>query len=80
MAGRLVALRTCAACHAVAARDVWYTQFARGFPEIAQDPRLTEAELRQFLGTTHRMFWRSIDLSPQETTDVIAYISSLKTR
>ena len=75
-----MALRSCAACHAIAVRDVWYTQFARGFPEIAQDPRLTEVELRQFLGTTHRMFWRSTDLSLQETADVIAYISSLKDR
>jgi mono/diheme cytochrome c family protein len=78
-AGRLVALRACAACHEIAPRDAWYSNYARSFAEIANDPALGRPELDAFLAKTHKMFWPGLALSDRERADVIAYIASQAT-
>lgn len=79
-AGRLIALKSCASCHAASAREIWYSQYARSFLEIARDPALGGDELRDFIGRTHRMFWPGVALTPQEAADVIAYIRASSAR
>jgi mono/diheme cytochrome c family protein len=77
-AGHDLAVQWCSSCHVVAADQARPgTDGVPSFVAIADDPATTEAGLRAFLGTPHSSM-PDISLSRQETSDLIAYLMSLK--
>jgi mono/diheme cytochrome c family protein len=79
-AGRRLAETWCSTCHVIEpgasgpASDAVPT-----FPSIARMPSATELSLRAFLQTPHARM-PDIQLSREQTDDVIAYILSLRDR
>lgn len=73
-----LALRVCANCHAVAEGEmVSPVDAAPAFEDIADNPGMTGMALSAFLRTPHRSMPNLI-LSPDEISDVVAHILSLK--
>ena len=73
-----LALRVCANCHAVAEGEmVSPVDAASAFEDIADNPGMTGMALSAFLRTPHRSMPNLI-LSPDEISDVVAHILSLK--
>lgn len=76
--GRALALQLCSGCHFVeAGQRVPMAVGAPPFPQLANDPAVTEFHLRNFLRAPHPVMPMLI-LSPDETDSVVAYILSLK--
>lgn len=79
VAGRDVAMRLCAGCHAVAEGQVRNaTDAAPPFIVLARNPTITELSLPVFLKTPHARM-PSVGLSPKEITDITSYVLSLRT-
>lgn len=78
VAGRDLADRVCAACHAVD-KGIREGELPDppAFQNLADDPAMTALALRVFLTTPHTNMPNLI-LTGAETDDVIAYIHSLK--
>lgn len=85
-AGRDFAHRVCGACHVVAQqRDELPVLAPPGpsFAVLAQRPRLTEAALREFLGSNHRSLgpagaMPNPRLVDYQIDEIVAYLMSLK--
>lgn len=78
MAGRSLALQWCSSCHLVAKDQPQpATDGVPSFFAIADDPATTADGLRAFLGMPH-VSMPDISLSRQETTELIAYLMSLR--
>ena len=77
-AGHAFARETCNACHIVEAKQQKPRLIVVG-PAFCQYPRLTPTALRVFLTTSHPKMPNLI-LSPEEISDVTAYIVSLRHR
>jgi len=79
--GQAFALKNCASCHSVSARQVSPPSVANApsFSSIAAMPSTTEMSLQAFLSTPHPKMPNYI-LHPNDATDVIAYILSLRGR
>ena len=76
--GLASAVRLCAQCHAVQkAQARSPKENAPSFQVIASTPGMTAIALSAALGTSHRTM-PNIMLEPDERTDIIAYILSLK--
>jgi mono/diheme cytochrome c family protein len=80
-AGQAFALQNCSGCHVVSPRQATLPSVANvpGFQAIAKMRSTTEMSLRAFLATPHPKMPNYI-LTPNDTTDVIAYILSLRGR
>ncbi len=79
-AGEKFALEVCAQCHFVAETQPLIPRAdAPPFDVIAADPSVTELGLRVFFRTPH-LNMPDLQLSQQETDDVISFILSLKTQ
>jgi mono/diheme cytochrome c family protein len=80
-AGQAFALQNCAGCHVVSPRQATPPSVANvpGFQAIATMRSTTEMSLRAFLATPHPKMPNYI-LAPNDATDVIAYILSLRGR
>jgi mono/diheme cytochrome c family protein len=77
-AGKKLALAVCARCHFVSETQSLIPRAdAPPFDAIAAEPSVTELSLRVFLQTPHR-YMPDIQLSQQETDDVIGFILNLK--
>jgi mono/diheme cytochrome c family protein len=77
-AGERLALQVCAQCHFVAEDQPLIPRAdAPPFDEIAADPGVTEISLRVFFQTPHRNM-PNLQLSQQETDDVIGYLLNRK--
>jgi mono/diheme cytochrome c family protein len=78
--GRALALQLCSGCHFVeAGQRVPMSVGAPPFPQLANDPAVTEFRLRNFLRTPHPVMPMLI-LSPDETDSIIAFMTPLKAR
>lgn len=81
LAGRALAERVCAQCHAVQLgqpqRPGQGAADAPSFATIAADPASTEIRLRVFLRNPHSRM-PDLILTQRETDDVISYIHSLR--
>jgi mono/diheme cytochrome c family protein len=78
--GRALALQLCSGCHFVeAGQRVPMAVGAPPFPQLANDPAITEFHLRNLLRTPHPVMPMLI-LSPEETDSVVAFILSLKSK
>jgi mono/diheme cytochrome c family protein len=79
-AGRLVAQKTCAACHAVEGGQARSPNpDAPSFTAIAAVPGMTTAAMLAALQTSHReRTMPNLILPPDELRDVVAYVLSLK--
>lgn len=79
-AGHALALQLCSGCHFVeAGQRVPMSVGAPPFPQLANDPEITEFHLRSFLRTPHPVM-PTLILTPDETDSIVAFILSLKTR
>jgi len=80
-AGRTYALRNCTSCHLVSPRQATLprTANAPAFQAIANMRSTTEMSLQAFLSTPHPKMPNFI-VAPNDATDVIAYILSLRGR
>jgi mono/diheme cytochrome c family protein len=76
--GSAVALETCAGCHGVRKGERSLNPRAPQFLSIAEVSGMTAMALNVALLTSHPIM-PNIRLEPQERSDVIAYILSLKT-
>jgi mono/diheme cytochrome c family protein len=80
VAGRALALQTCATCHAVADRQAQPAMDGvPAFATLARDPAVTEPRLRAFLQNPHGQM-PNLALSRREIDDVVSYILSLRQR
>jgi mono/diheme cytochrome c family protein len=78
--GRALALQLCSGCHFVeAGQRAPMAVGAPPFPQLANNPEITEFHLRNFLRTPHPVMPMLI-LTPEETDSVVAFILSLKNR
>ena len=78
--GRALALQLCSGCHFVeAGQRVPFSVGAPPFPQLANDPAITEFHLRNFLRTPHPVMPMLI-LTPDETDAIIAFILAQKSR
>ncbi len=78
VAGRNLALRACAECHAVANQPGGQVSDAvPSFTTIARSRTTTELSLRVFLQTPHAPM-PNLMLARREIDDVVSYILSLK--
>lgn len=77
--GRAFALQACTPCHVVSRRQLSPPRFAvaPSFDAIANADTTTPSGLRAFLSTPHPTM-PSLILSPEEQSDIIEYIMSLK--
>jgi mono/diheme cytochrome c family protein len=86
-AGRDFASRVCGACHVVTPQSdelPVLTPPAPSLAELAQRPSLTEAALRQFLGSGHRGMGSheampDPRLADYQIDEIVAFMMSLKT-
>jgi mono/diheme cytochrome c family protein len=76
--GSAVALETCAGCHGVRKGERSLNPRAPQFMSVAEVSGMTAMALNAALLTSHPNM-PNIRLEPQERSDVIAYILSLKT-
>ncbi len=76
VAGRALAIRWCASCHAVEGSRV-ATDKADPLSAFARDPQFGDDRLRGFLAKPHGRM-PELTLSGQEIEDLIAYIASLR--
>ena len=74
-AGRRYAIDWCSGCHSVEPKTVGI--FAADFAEVAKLPSTTALSLKVFLRTSHYSMPNFI-LQPEEASDIVAYILSLK--
>ncbi len=80
-AGRELALRSCASCHVVAAKQGLppIPNYGPSFFAIAKRPGVTAASLRAFLAKPHPMIeMPDLNLTPAQIADVSAYLLSLR--
>jgi mono/diheme cytochrome c family protein len=78
--GRALALQLCSGCHFVeAGQRVPMAVGAPPFPQLANDPAITEFHLRNFLRTPHPVMPMLI-LTPEEADSVVAFILALKSK
>jgi mono/diheme cytochrome c family protein len=77
--GRRIAERYCARCHVVAPGGGAGWTDAPAFVEIAQDPKVTRAWMRDFVTKLH-MHMLNTDRSPAEADAITAYLLSLRRR
>ena len=73
--GRRYAMDWCSGCHSVEPKTVGI--FAADFAEVAKLPSTTALSLKVFLRTSHHSMPNFI-LQPEEASDIVAYILSLK--
>jgi mono/diheme cytochrome c family protein len=80
-AGHAFAREACNACHVVEAKQKKARRIVIGpaFQDIANTPGMTATAMRVFLTTSHPKMPNLI-LTPDEITDVSAYILSLRDR
>lgn len=78
-AGQEIAARWCASCHATTGDPGTRTDVTPSFPAIAAKPTTSELSLRVFLQTPHDRM-PDLQLSRQETDDLVAYLLSLRRR
>lgn len=77
-AGKALAIRVCAGCHAVAGdQGRPATDGVPAFLTLSRDPAMTERRLRAVLQTPHPRM-PSVSLSRRELDDVISYILSMR--
>ena len=76
-AGRDIALRSCASCHAVSGGPAVTTDTAPTFVAIARDPKRDRSNVAAWLMDPHGPM-PNFQLSVREITDLTAYINSLK--
>jgi mono/diheme cytochrome c family protein len=76
-AGRKLAETWCAACHHIESQGAGAGAVAPSFADVAKLPSTTALALKVFLRTSHATM-PNLQLTRQETDDVIAYILSLK--
>jgi mono/diheme cytochrome c family protein len=76
--GRILARQVCAECHAVGRQRLRSPNSAApSFVSVASTPGMTEMALNVFFQTPHRAMPNLI-LTPDQRTEIIAYILSLK--
>jgi mono/diheme cytochrome c family protein len=76
--GRILAREVCAQCHAVGRQRLRSPNSeAPAFVSVASTPGMTEMALNVFFLTSHRAM-PNIILTPDQRTEIIAYILSLK--
>jgi mono/diheme cytochrome c family protein len=76
--GRLLVRQICAECHAVGRQSMRSPNLrSPSFAAVAATPGMTEAALNAILHTSHRDM-PNIILNAQQTTEITAYILSLK--
>ena len=78
-AGRHLAETLCADCHQIDFQQPKAVTRAPGFVQIAKMPSTTGLALNVFLKTSHDVMPNYM-LSQQESTDIVAFILSLKDR
>ena len=78
-AGRSIAETWCVQCHRISGRERDVSRVPPDFGAVADMPSQTLLSLRVFLQTPHGDMPR-YQFTPAETDDIIAYLSSLKTR
>ena len=76
-AGHALARQVCVACHVVDAQSSPRRAVGPAFHDIANTPGMTATALHAFLTTSHQKMPNLI-LTPEEMSDVIAYILSLR--
>lgn len=76
-AGREIALRSCASCHAVTGGPAVTTDTAPTFIAIARDPKRDRGNVAAWLMDPH-MPMPNFQLTVREITDLTAYINSLR--
>lgn len=78
VAGRRLALQSCAGCHVVAERQARPAfDGAPAFATVARDPAATESSLRVFLQTPHARM-PDLIMTHREIDDVVSYILTLR--
>ena len=77
VAGRALAQHACAECHLVAGPNAESLQRGPSFIEIANDPKVTEDQLRTFLQEPHGEM-PDIPLERYEINDLVSYILGLR--
>jgi len=78
VAGKVLAMRSCAGCHAVAQeQNQPASDGVPAFLTLARDPAVSERHLRTHLQTPHARM-PSVPLSRREIEDVISYILSMR--
>jgi mono/diheme cytochrome c family protein len=76
--GRSLVREVCAPCHAVGTQELRSPNSdAPTFVTIASTPGMTEAALNSILHTSHQTM-PNVILSASDTSDIVAYILSLK--
>jgi mono/diheme cytochrome c family protein len=75
--GRRIAERYCARCHVVVPGGGAGWTDAPAFVEIAQDPKITRAWMREFVTKLH-MHMLNTDRSPAEADAITAHLLSLR--
>jgi cytochrome c len=76
-AGKSLAQKWCAECHAIQGDRLSTNLAAPTFPELAAEPSITEYTLRAFLRTPHETM-PNITFTPDQMDDIVDYIISLK--
>lgn len=79
--GKAIAERWCANCHVVtSSATVGSANGLETFPALAANPQITESKLRAAMTSQHGGRMPDFSLTRQEQDDLIAYISSLRTK
>jgi mono/diheme cytochrome c family protein len=77
VAGEALADKWCTQCHGVRSNQLSANRSAPTFPELAEEPSITEYSLRALLRSPHESM-PQITFTPDQLDDVIGYIMSLK--
>ena len=77
VAGELLADKWCAQCHGVRAGKLSPNRSAPEFPDLAEEPSITEYSLRALLRAPHETM-PQITFTPDQLDDIVGYIMSLK--
>ena len=76
--GERFAEHWCSACHGVKPSQGSPKPGAPSFSQLAADPSVSAASLRDFLMTTPHMAMPKLKLRPQDMDNVVGYILSLR--
>jgi mono/diheme cytochrome c family protein len=79
VAGKELAARWCAECHAIEGKGPSPNRAAPRFVELAANPAITEYSLRHLLRAPHATM-PLIKLDDDQMEDVVSYVLSLKPR
>jgi mono/diheme cytochrome c family protein len=74
--GEVTAKRWCAACHLLSPQQTTANADVPSFAGIAQEKKLTAAELTTFLSSSHPRM-PDMELTRDEIADIVTYIRSL---